>query len=170
MANWEEWKSLPTMSNFFPAKLCILPNGNPQNLVKTTNQNWVHKTETTRRACLAGKQDSWQKGLIEEVVVFFYLGNLNLNKPWIFLQNWTMKIPKEKNSNFLRMFLLILARTIAVTSGIAYAYFVTYDTKYKAVFTVLKLFYLFILAFNESLFLEIGNITEVHFQEWGKYF
>ena len=81
-----------------------------------------------------------------------------------------MKIPKEKNPNFLRMFLLILARTIAVTSGIAYAYFVTYDTKYKAVFTVLKLFYLFILAFNESLFLEIGNITEVHFQEWGKYF
>ena len=45
-----------------------------------------------------------------------------------------------------------------------------YDTKYKAVFMVLKLFYLVILAFKESLFLEISNITEVHFQEWGKYF
>ena len=59
--------------------------------------------------------------------------------------------PKERNSKFLRMFLLILARKIAVISGIAY--FVTYDTKYKAVFTVLKLLYLAILAFNESLFL-----------------
>ena len=66
------------------------------------------------------------------------------------------------------MFLLILARAIAVISGIAY--FVTYDTKYKAVFTVVKLFYLVILAFNKNLFLEKGNITEVHFQEWGKYF
>ena len=28
-----------TMSNFFFTKLCILSNGNPQNRVKTTNQN-----------------------------------------------------------------------------------------------------------------------------------
>ena len=74
-----------------------------------------------------------------------------------------MRIPKGRNSKFLRMFLLILARVIAVISGIAY--FVTYDTKYKAVFTVVKLFYLVILAFNKNLFLEKGNITEVHFQE-----
>ena len=74
-----------------------------------------------------------------------------------------MRIPIERNSKFLRMFLLILARAIAVISGIAY--FVTYDTKYKAVFTVVKLFYLVILAFNKNLFLEKGNITEVHFQE-----
>ena len=40
-----------------------------------------------------------------------------------------------------------------------------YDTKYKVVFTVLKLFYLVILAFKESLFLEIGNITDVHFRD-----
>ena len=164
MAKWEEWKSLPTMSNFFPQN-CVFCR---MEIRRTTNQNWVPKTETTRRACLAGKQDSWQKGLIEEVVVFFYLGNLNLNKPWILLQNWTMRIPKGRNSKFLRKFLLILARVIAVISGIAY--FVTYDTKYKAVFTVVKLFYLVILAFNKNLFLEKGNITEVHFQEWGKYF
>ena len=74
-----------------------------------------------------------------------------------------MRIPKERNSKFLRMFLQILARAIAVISGMAY--FVTYDTKYKSVFTFLKLFHLVILAFNESFFLEIGNITEVHFQE-----
>ena len=49
------------------------------------------------------------------------------------------------------------------------AYFVTYNMKYKAVFTYLKLFHLVILAFNESFFLEIGNKTELHFQEWGKY-
>ena len=74
-----------------------------------------------------------------------------------------MRIPKGRNSKFLRKFLLILARVIAVISGIAY--FVTYDTKYKAVFTVVKLFHLVILAFNKNLFLEKGNITEVHFQE-----
>ena len=61
------------------------------------------------------------------------------------------------------MFLLILAREIAVISGIAY--FVTCDTKCKAVFTVLKLFFLVILAFNESLFLEKGHVNKVHFQE-----
>ena len=38
-----------------------------------------------------------------------------------------------------------------------------YETKYKAVFTVLKLFYLVILSFKESLFLELGNTTEVIF-------
>ena len=27
----------------FAAKLCILPNRNPQNYVKTTNQNWAPK-------------------------------------------------------------------------------------------------------------------------------
>ena len=42
--------------------------------------------------------------------------------------------------------------------------------KYKAVFTVLKFFYLVVLTFEENLFLAIGNITEVHFQEYGKYF
>ena len=45
-----------------------------------------------------------------------------------------------------------------------------YDTKYKAVFPVLKLFYLVIPALKESLFLEISNITKVNFQEWEKYF
>ena len=40
-----------------------------------------------------------------------------------------------------------------------------YHTKYKAAFTVLKFFYFVILTFKESLFLEIGNITEVLFQE-----
>ena len=40
-----------------------------------------------------------------------------------------------------------------------------YDRKYKAVFTVLKFFYLIILTFTKSLFLAIGNITEEHFQE-----
>ena len=41
MAKCEEKcdKSLPTMSEKFSAKLCILPNGNPQNCAKTTNQN-----------------------------------------------------------------------------------------------------------------------------------
>ena len=55
---------------------------------------------------------------------------------------------------------------IVVISGIAY--FV--DTKYKAVFAVLKFFYLAMLTFIKSLFLEIGNITKVHLQEWEKYF
>ena len=45
-----------------------------------------------------------------------------------------------------------------------------YDTKYKAAFTILKLFYLVVLAFKGNLVLEIGNITGVHVQEWGKYF
>ena len=40
-----------------------------------------------------------------------------------------------------------------------------YDTKYRAVFRVLKVFYLVILAFEEILFLEIVNITRVHFRE-----
>ena len=39
------------------------------------------------------------------------------------------------------------------------------DCLYKAVFTVLKFFYLIILTFTKSLFLAIGNITEEHFQE-----
>ena len=59
------------------------------------------------------------------------------------------------------MFLLILARATVVISGIA----IFYDTKDKAVSTVVKLFYLVILAFKENLFLEIGNIAEVHIQE-----
>ena len=33
-----------------------------------------------------------------------------------------------------------------------------YGTKYKALFTVLKFFYLVILTFKESLFLVIGNM------------
>ena len=37
--------------------------------------------------------------------------------------------------------------------------------KYKAVFTVLKFFYLAILTFKKGLVLAIGNITEVHFQD-----
>ena len=41
---------------FLSAKLCILPNRNPQNCVKTTNQNWVpNQTKTTRRACITDK-------------------------------------------------------------------------------------------------------------------
>ena len=73
-----------------------------------------------------------------------------------------MTILKERNSKFLRMFLLILARAIAVIPGFVKF---CYDTKYKVVFTVLKLFYLVILAFKESLFLEIGNTAGVHLQE-----
>ena len=39
---------------FLSAKLCILPIRNPQNCVKTTNQNRVpNQIETTWRACLA---------------------------------------------------------------------------------------------------------------------
>ena len=58
------------------------------------------------------------------------------------------------------------SRATAVISEIAY--FVM-TQKYKAAFTVLKVFYLVILTFKESLFLEIGNIIEVHFQESGKF-
>ena len=59
------------------------------------------------------------------------------------------------------------SRAIAVVSGIA---LFCYDMKYKAVFTVLKFFYLAILTFKKSLVLAIRNITEVHFQECGNYF
>ena len=55
------------------------------------------------------------------------------------------------------------SRAIAVISVIAY--FVSYDKKYKAVFTVLRFFYLVVLTFAKILFLAIGNITEAHFQE-----
>ena len=55
------------------------------------------------------------------------------------------------------------SRAIAVISVIAY--FVSYDKKYKAVFTVLWFFYLVVLTFAKILFLAIGNITEAHFQE-----
>ena len=55
------------------------------------------------------------------------------------------------------------SRAIAVISGIAY--FVSYGKKYKAVFTVLRFFYLVVLTFAKILFLAIGNITEAHFQE-----
>ena len=79
-----------------------------------------------------------------------------------------MWIPKERNSKFLRMFLLILARAIAVISGIAY--FAMAGNTRLSLAMVLKLFYLVILAFKQSFVLEIGNITEVHFQERGKYF
>ena len=55
------------------------------------------------------------------------------------------------------------SRAIAVISGIAY--FVSYDKKYKAVFTVPRFFYLVVLTFTRIFFLAIGNITEAHFQE-----
>ena len=59
-------------------------------------------------------------------------------------------------------------RAIAVIAGIAEIF--CYNTKYKAVFTFLKFFYLVTLIFKESLFLAIVNISEVHSQGCGKYF
>ena len=79
------------------------------------------------------------------------MGNLNLNKPWE-LNNEDTKRKKFQvfeNVSFD-------SRGIAVISGIA---LFGHDTKYKAVFTVLKVFYLVILTFKESLFLEIGNLA-----------
>ena len=54
-------------------------------------------------------------------------------------------------------------RAIAVIAAIAY-----FDTKDKAVFTVLKFFYLVILILKKSFFLAIGNVSEVYFQECWK--
>ena len=111
----EERKSLPTVSKFSPQNCVFYRIKIMRNCVKTTNQNWVPcKTETTRRAFLSVKQDRWRKGLIEEVsscysfFLYVSLGNLNRNKPWILLQNWTMRIRRERTSMVLRLFSLVL--------------------------------------------------------------
>ena len=53
---------------FFPEKLCILPNRNPQICVKTINQNLVpNQTEITKWSCVADKHRIFNKREVRKV-------------------------------------------------------------------------------------------------------